>query len=994
MARIWGVFFHFVQYLLGRLTHPVRLVSQSRQRGWLGYGVLTFAIALLLVTSPFALAQFSEPQLIVQAAPPQNQEGQQLERLGQNYYNAGEFQHALTAFQQAAQIYSADGDLVRQAISLANSCLTYQQLGQWGEANAAIEQAHQVLTAHPDHTGSTLGQLALVQVLDIRGHLKLAQGNPEQALKDWEQTATLYRQLDEPERWGNSLVNQGQALRELGLYQRALVMLQRPLRADSQTVQLLDELGANPAFILAQRLQALPRTAVTVNALRGLGDTLQIAGSLEQAQMVLTHSLELAEELDLEEAIAPAHLSLGNVIQAQARDDLRASNLSPGGAIALLQKAPTLDLIDQALRRRPLEAARRFEQQTQLALKHYEQAAAGNGQSQAGGNGATVVQVQAQLNQLKLYLANQQWTEANGLAIELTSIVTALPTGPSTLEAQLNLAQSLMDLAQPGSKSIAPGGAGNRRAAADLLAKARQQAIALGDYQRQAYALGLLGTVYEQNQQYEAAEQVTIQALQTLRSGTAPIAQAINDAEHIYRWQWQLGRVRKAQGKQTAALSAYDMALDTLTQLRKDLVTSNLTFRFAFRNSVEEPVYLEFVDLLLQGNDPPQNNLAKAREVISLLNQAELTNFLQEPCELVTPEAINQVVDSQARTTAIIYPIILGDRIDVILKLPGEDNLYHYSTPIDPTDVENTIQTLQRDLEEDYTFALVPTNAHQLYRWIVQPAGAELNRHSIDTLVFALTGALQKIPMAALHDGQDYLIKHYAVSEILGLQLDNPFPIQRDTLNILAAGLAEVPANLPEQIRVNFAPLPNVTRELQAIADSQIPTKSLSDLQFTRQNFNTIINEDTFTLVHLATHGQFSSNPQETFLLTAASGLNDGKIAANDLAVLFRVRGRIRPEPIELLILSACETAVGDELATLGIAGTAIRAGARSVIASLWTLDDAPTVVFAEKFYENLGQPNVSKVQALRQAQLALLNNPEFEHPRYWATYILAGTWL
>ncbi len=146
--------------------------------------------------------------------------------------------------------------------------------------------------------------------------------------------------------------------------------------------------------------------------------------------------------------------------------------------------------------------------------------------------------------------------------------------------------------------------------------------------------------------------------------------------------------------------------------------------------------------------------------------------------------------------------------------------------------------------------------------------------------------------------------------------------------------------------------------------------------------------------MHLATHGQFSSDPQDTFLLTAASGLSDGKIVANDLAVLFRVRGRIQPDPIELLILSACETAVGDELATLGIAGTAIRAGARSVIATLWTLDDAPTVSFAEKFYESLGLPSVSKAEALRQAQLALLENPQFEHPRYWATYILAGNWL
>jgi len=348
MARIWGVLLHCAQSLIGRLCFP-----WPRRRGWLGWGLVAFAIALLGATHPLALAQRPDPIPIAQAERPQAQAGRQLERLGQDYYGAGEFQKALTAFEQAAQVYADSGDPLRQAISLGNVGLTYQQLGQWDEAQALLEAAAQILS--PDRTRSTPGQLALAQVLDIRGHLYLARGNAEQAFKDWEQTEGLYRQLDDPEHLGHSLINQGLALRRLGLYQRALVTLQRPLRADAQTVQLLDELGPNPPFTLAQRLQALPPTAITVQALRGLGDTLQVAGSLEQAQMVLNRSLALAEELGLAEAIAPAHLSLGNVIQAEALDDLRAANLTPAGAVTLLQQAPTLDLIDRTLQRRSLE---------------------------------------------------------------------------------------------------------------------------------------------------------------------------------------------------------------------------------------------------------------------------------------------------------------------------------------------------------------------------------------------------------------------------------------------------------------------------------------------------------------------------------------------------------------------------------------------------------------------------------------------------------------
>jgi CHAT domain-containing protein len=106
------------------------------------------------------------------------------------------------------------------------------------------------------------------------------------------------------------------------------------------------------------------------------------------------------------------------------------------------------------------------------------------------------------------------------------------------------------------------------------------------------------------------------------------------------------------------------------------------------------------------------------------------------------------------------------------------------------------------------------------------------------------------------------------------------------------------------------------------------------------------------------------------------------------------VRGRDRQDPIELLVLNACETASGDDLATLGIAGTAVKAGARSAIASLWTLDDAPSVKFTEILYSHLQQPDVSKAEALQKAQLALLQDPLYRHPRYWSPYILAGNWL
>jgi len=271
---------------------------------------------------------------------------------------------------------------------------------------------------------------------------------------------------------------------------------------------------------------------------------------------------------------------------------------------------------------------------------------------------------------------------------------------------------------------------------------------------------------------------------------------------------------------------------------------------------------------------------------------------------------------------------------------------------------------------------------------MIQPARETLQGKGINTLVFALDSVLRNVPMTVLHDGEQYLVENYAIALAPDLSLPNPQTLQAEQLKVLAVGLTDPPKAVKD-VPVNFAQLKNVNQELDAIASSGIPMTALRDQAFTGERFNTAINRGSFSIVHLATHGQFSSDPQNAFLLTS-----NGEIGINDLDSLFRVRGQLRPDNVELLILSACETAIGDELAALGIAGAAFRAGARSAIASLWTLDDAFGVEFTREFYRHVGQPGVTKAKALQLAQKSLLANPQYEHPRYWATYVLIGNWL
>ena len=142
-------------------------------------------------------------------------------------------------------------------------------------------------------------------------------------------------------------------------------------------------------------------------------------------------------------------------------------------------------------------------------------------------------------------------------------------------------------------------------------------------------------------------------------------------------------------------------------------------------------------------------------------------------------------------------------------------------------------------------------------------------------------------------------------------------------------------------------------------------------------------------IVHLATHGQFSSSADDTFILAW-----DRPILVNELSSILRTGDLNRPDPIELLILSACETASGDKRAALGLAGVALQSGTRSTLASLWNLNDESGAVFVTQFYKAFAQPNITKAKALQQAQLSLLQDRNYRHPTYWSAYVLLGNWL
>jgi CHAT domain-containing protein len=555
----------------------------------------------------------------------------------------------------------------------------------------------------------------------------------------------------------------------------------------------------------------------------------------------------------------------------------------------------------------------------------------------------------ARLRQLKVLLSLERRAEAEQLVPKVRSQIQTLPLNSSTIYAQIEFAEHLAKLSQP-------------KAAAEQLAIALQQAKSLGDQRAESYALGRLAHLYEQSKQWQDAQQLNQKAL--------AIAQSINAPEIAYEWQWQNGRLWRHLGQRNAAIAAYTDAVKMLQSLRDELVAVTSDVQFSFREQVE-PVYRELVDLLLQQG--AQSDLVQARQVIESLQIEELNNFFREACLT----AVSRQVDQVDQTAAIFYPILLSDRIEVILSLPNQP-LRHYATTLPraemEADIDQMIQSMRSTSFPEERLAI----AQKLYRWLIQPA--EANLQSIQTLVFVLDGSLRNVPIAALHNGKQYLVEQYAIALTPSLQLFSPRTLPQQNLNALVGGLSEA--------NQGASALPGVQQEVQQIA-RQIPTTLLKNQAFTNQALTQQLKVKPFPIVHFATHGQFSSSFKETYIQTW-----NGRLTIDDLRSLLTQRDVPDSAAIELLVLSACQTAEGDDRAALGIAGVAIRSGARSTVASLWVVNDQSTAEFVTRFYEGIVRDRLTRSQAVRQAQLGLMQQSEFSHPYYWAAFTLIGSWL
>ena len=248
-----------------------------------------------------------------------------------------------------------------------------------------------------------------------------------------------------------------------------------------------------------------------------------------------------------------------------------------------------------------------------------------------------------------------------------------------------------------------------------------------------------------------------------------------------------------------------------------------------------------------------------------------------------------------------------------------------------------------------------------------------------------MDGALRNLPLAALYSDQgEYLIENYSAVLSVGLEL----PSSSETTGIralLASQSQEIPG-------LNLSELNAVEREIDSIASilSNLESTSFDRLPEEDLGKNLLlksIQSKAYNIVHLAVHGQFSSDPQATFIVLSPSEI----ITLDEIDNVFQASSK---DPVELLVLSACQTSSGDRRALLGLAGLTIQTGVRSSLGSLWSVDDEASSDLMTFFYQALAN-DASISQALRAAQLALLNRsgPDEVNPAIWAPYIVVGNW-
>jgi CHAT domain-containing protein len=849
----------------------------------------------------------------------------QLVQQGIEQYKTGDVQGAIASWQTALTAYQSTNNPANQAIVQEKLAIAYRQIGQF-----------------------------------------------EPAIKNWQDAIANYRQQYDRVNVGRLLTELAQTYSQLGQNQEAIALL----CGASETEENCPE-SEGSALQIARQFQDKQGEAA---ALGSLGEAYRLRGRSNQAIETLEASLNIAQENNLPIYRSSVLNSLGNAYVSQAQlNEQRANSAQLRGAetkanefikAANSDYKKALDYLNNSL-----ELTRN--------------------QNDKLGQMRTLIN----LIQLYTYSKESKVSEHTNQAIQnALTLLDSLPNSTHKVYAAIDLAELKHPIISSNPTSFTTQCSQRKldnSQAKELLQKAVSIAQNIQDARSKSFALGKLGHLYECQKDYNKALEFTQQA-------RLAADQNLQAKDSLYLWEWQAGRIFKVQGKETKANNAYERAISTLEGeggIRDNLLIAERDLQFNFQDTIS-PLYREFARLKLEkaeslpiASQDYQKELDSALDAIDSLKLAELQDYFGNDClfAVINKERID---DLEREDTAVFSSIILGERTAIVVSLPNPEHQLNpkaerrfkkFQWIEDSEKLNEEIKKFRIEIQKfyDFTDPYLPP-AQNLYNSIIRPFASDLDPTRIKTLVFIQDGLLRSIPMGALHDGQDFLVQNYAIATTPGLRLTSPKSLDLQGLRTLALGLTEATTVDGE----TFKPLENVTDELEQVTQLFPGSKKLLNEQFTPQSLEQELTQEIYPIIHIATHGQFGTIPEDSFLVTG----NSEKITITDLESDIR-RFSGGSEPVELLALTACQTGIGDDRATLGMAGLTVQAGVRSALASLWYADDAFTQELVTQFYNNLQVP-MSKAEALQKAQKQLMSQNPNIHPARWAPFILIGNWL
>jgi len=437
-------------------------------------------------------------------------------------------------------------------------------------------------------------------------------------------------------------------------------------------------------------------------------------------------------------------------------------------------------------------------------------------------------------------------------------------------------------------------------------------------------------------------------------------------------------------------------------------------------------------------------------DAFNLMEQGHISEYENYLGEKLTPQVKNleqlqtELDDISRRSgsvTTVVYPLILSDRLELLIIPPKSKGrpFREFVAAAKESEIIPVIQEFANNVRDPSSQDYLE-QSQKLYDWLIRPYSDRLQKMQNNTqsseaqfnskqnikpsssenispskvettenkakaklpptLVFVMDGGLRVVPVAALHDGKQFLIEKYALANLPYLRVTRLEDRDRRLNSILAMGLTESVQGL--------SALPSVKIEVNTISSKVIAGDSYLDKEFTIANLQEKRRQGNFTILHLATHAKFVSNSSKGSFIQFW----------NERLSLDRIPSlRFDSPVIEMLTLSACETAVGQNL---GLGGLSISSGARSVLASLWQVSDAGTAPLMIQFYNSFPE-NITKAIALQRAQIDLLkgkvtiqngkvigipklpdiplplainSNINLQHPYFWSSFILIGNWL